>query len=92
MTGPKRLVPKDATFEDENLEQFRDAKGHLKKIIPEYSETLDQAVLANGIDLGMVRVRSRSFRRFCSAIQQIAEGIRNNQHTVTPEIPEAADL
>lgn len=80
------IVRIDAAYPDFDPESRRDAEGELKKIIPLYSKKLDQGVLAGGVDLNAVRERSRSFRRFCSAIGQLAEGVRSGQHVVTPVI------
>ncbi len=70
-----------------DLENTRDAKGQLKKIIPGYDQSLDQGLLTSGIDLQMVRNRCRSFRRFCSAIKQLTDAIRTENHIVTPQTP-----
>lgn len=48
-----------------------------------YKETLDQAPLTEQLDLGMVRQRSRSFRRLNHAVTQLIEAI-DDRAVVTP--------
>lgn len=84
LAAGRGTVPKDVVCPDIDIEGRRDAKGHLRKLIPLYSETLDQEVLARGVDLQAVRDRCRSFRRFCSAMKQLTEAVRVEKHVVTP--------
>jgi hypothetical protein len=81
-------VPSDAICPEIDLENKRDAKGHLREIISGYDQTLDQEVLAREVNLDAVRVRCRSFRRFCSAIQQLAAAVRTDTNVVTPTRPQ----
>ena len=69
-----------------NAEIIRDAKGRLRKIIPLYDQSLDQGVLAAKVDLAAIEQRCRSFRRFQSAIQQLAIAIRNGKPIISPVI------
>lgn len=86
LAGARGIVPMNATCPAIDLERKRDAEGELRKIIPLYSKSLDQGVLAREVDLEVVRNRCRSFRRFCSAVQQLADAIRSGQHVVTPPV------
>lgn len=80
------IVPNTAACPDIHLENTRDAKGWLKQVIPSYDQSLDQGVLARELDLQQVRHRCRSFRRFCSAIQQLADAVRQGRQVVTPPL------
>jgi hypothetical protein len=88
LAANRGFVPNDAAYpkKDVDIERIRDAAGELRRIVRPYSKTLDQAVLANSVDLQVVRERCRAFRRFSSAIQQIADAVRANRHVVTPTI------
>lgn len=86
LAGARGIVPTNATCPDIDLESKRDAEGELRKIIPLYSKSLDQGVLARQVDLEAVRKRCRSFRRFFSAIKELADAIRRGQHVVTPPV------
>jgi hypothetical protein len=82
-------VPMEASCPISDPEMIRDAKGRLKQAIPGYDQSLDQSALAREIDLPVVRDRCRSFRRFCSAIQQLADAIRRDSHVLSPTLPTA---
>jgi hypothetical protein len=82
-------VPNDAACLDIDVENPPDAKGRLKAVIPGYDQSLDQGMLAKEVDLQIVHDRCRSFRRFRSAIQQLADAVRRNEHVVTPALPAA---
>jgi hypothetical protein len=86
LAAGRGIVPIAAACPDIDLEDKRNAEGELKKIVPLYSKSLDQGVLAREVDLQAVRDRSRSFRRFCTAIQQLADAVRCGQHVVTPPL------
>jgi len=77
-------VPADASPPEFDIEAKRDAKGELRKLIPGYSQTLDQGVLAAKVDLAAVAQRCKSFRRFQSAIQQLAVAARKGEAIVSP--------
>lgn len=79
-------VAADAACRDIDPEEPRGVKAHLKSIIPDYQQSLDQGVLANAVDLDAVLAKCRSFRRFCSAIQQLTDATRDGQHVVTPPL------
>jgi len=49
-----------------------------------YRETLDQAPLSQAIDIELVRQRSRSFRRFEHALEQLLDSILSGQPSITP--------
>jgi hypothetical protein len=71
-------VPLDAACSAIDLESFRDAKGRLRQVIPEYDQSLDQRVLVREVDLELVRDRCRSFRRFIAAIRELADAVRSS--------------
>jgi hypothetical protein len=79
-------VPADASAPapEIDIEAKRDAKGELRKLIPGYDQTLDQGVLAAKVDMAAVAQRCRSFRRFQSAIQQLAVAARKGEAIVSP--------
>lgn len=77
-------VPDDAVCPNISLEDARGAKGRLQKIIPDYQQSLDQGVLGEAVDLDVLDKKCRSFRRFCSAIQQLTDAVRKGQHVTTP--------
>ena len=69
-------LPGDLTCEVEP-ESIRDAKGWLTSHLPDgvsYKPTLDQARYTSAIDVARVFERSRSFRRLCHALDQLATG------------------
>lgn len=79
-------VPLSAVVPDIDVETKRDAKGLLRELIPGYDQTLDQAVLADHVDLAMVGQRCRSFLRFQSAINKLAEAVRAGKAIISPAI------
>lgn len=67
------------------------AKSWLKRKMPRgrsYKETSDQRSLTAFIDIEHTRRRSRSFRRFCHAVEELVGGIESVKATVTPVAPE----
>lgn len=77
----------DTVPPDGNLELApRGAKGWLGTRMPGgYSETRDQAALAEMVDLQVVRQRNlRSFQRFEKAVQEVVEACRTGNHICTP--------
>lgn len=80
-------VPNSAVCPATNVEATRDPKGYLREAVPAYEQSLDQGPLANEVDLEVVHKRCRSFRRFCTAIEQLAAAVRSGQHVVTPALP-----
>ena len=89
LTDGRGKVPAHATCPVQDPEAVRDAKGELRRLIPDYQQSLDQGVLAKRLDLERVHVACRSFQRFCSAIQQLADAIRQGRHVITPNLPAA---
>ena len=79
-------VPADATCPPIEIERTRSPKDHLKRIVKIYQQSLDQGVLAKEVDLQMVKSSCRSFVRFYSAIQKLAEAVRSEQHIITPKL------
>ena len=84
LTGSRGRVSLAATRPSINVDATRDAKGELRKQIPEYDQLLDQATLAAEVNLTAVSTHSRSFRRFENAISQLAHAVRTNGPIVTP--------
>jgi Domain of unknown function (DUF4276) len=87
LANGRGVVPMDAVCPEIDVEQTRDAKGGLKRVIPIYNPSLDQGLLAREIDIDTVLQRCRSFGRFCSALQQLAQAVRSGQNVVTPAQP-----
>ena len=66
------------------------AKEWLKRKMPRgqsYKETKHQVALTAFIDIEHTRCRSRSFRRFCHAVEELVEGVELRKATVTPGAP-----
>lgn len=66
------------------------AKEWLKRKMPRgqsYRETKHQVALTAFIDIEHTRCRSRSFRRFCHAVEELVEGVELGKATVTPGAP-----
>lgn len=66
------------------------AKSWLKGKMPRgrsYKETSDQRSLTAFIDIEHTRRRSRSFRRFCHAVEELVCGIESVKAAVTPVAP-----
>jgi hypothetical protein len=71
----------------EIVEDVRAAKGWLEHHMPNdrgYKETEDQAPLTHHIDLDLTYHRSRSFRRFCHAVDELIYAIDHGSQLVTP--------
>ena len=81
-------VPNDAKCPEIDVEAKRGAKEEFKAVVPGYEQSLDQGVLARDVDLARVHDRCRSFRRFRSAIEQLADAIRSGQHVASPHFLE----
>lgn len=62
-------------------------KDHISRRDKSYSETKHQAALTDLIDIEHTRRRSRSFRRFCHAVEELVCGIESVKATVTPGAP-----
>ena len=66
------------------------AKSWLKGKMPRgrsYKETSDQRPLTAFIDIEHTQRRSRSFRRFCHAVEELVEGVELGEQAVTPGAP-----
>ena len=66
------------------------AKSWLNRMMPRgesYKETKHQAALTKFIDIEHTRRRSRSFRRFCHAVEELVEGVELGERAVTPGAP-----
>ena len=73
----------------QNVEDVRAAKGWLEHHMPidrGYKETEDQAPLTHHIDLDLTHSRSRSFRRFCHAVDELVYAIDHRSQAVTPSV------
>lgn len=85
------VLPPDLSFEGD-VEEVRDVKKWFTSHIPlvkglpkvAYNETSDQITLTRLIDPTLVRKRSRSFRRLCSALNQVVEAVNHKQTIVMP--------
>jgi len=82
-----RLGISASVIAPEDVEEIRSAKGWLEHHMPNdrgYKETEDQAALTHYIDLDLAHSRSRSFRRFCHAVDELVNAIDNGSQAVTP--------
>ena len=63
-------------------------KDSLRRAMPDgrYRETVHQAALSARIDLDAASANSRSFRRLCHAVEELASAIDSGTAIVTPEI------
>ena len=71
----------------EDVESIRDAKAWLTNQMLRdraYKETADQVALTQYIAIKAVHERSRSFRRLCHAVQELAEAVDACMSAVTP--------
>lgn len=86
-------IPDDAMYPEKiDVEEKRDAKGLLRKIAPSYSQADDQGTLATAVDLQLIYERSRSFRRFWHACEELADGVRSCAQVSTPAPKEPAPM
>ena len=68
-------------------ESIRNAKGWLTKRMPSgqaYRETADQNDLTHHIAIDVVHEKSRSFRRLCHAVRELADAVDSGASAVTP--------
>lgn len=79
-------VPETVAVPDFDIERKRDAKGVLRGLIPNYDQSLDQAILAANVDVAIVGHRCRSFRRLQSAVTQLVEAARTGKSIISPQI------
>ena len=85
----KLALSEDAEYEGD-VESIRSPKGWIEVRMPRdksYKETVDQAGLSYLIDIEHTRCRSRSFRRFCHAVEELVEGVELGERAVTPGAP-----
>lgn len=86
----KLALSEDAKYEGD-IESINSPKAWLKDHISRrdrsYSETKHQAALTAFIDIEHTQHRSRSFRRFCHAVEELVCGIGSGEATVTPVAP-----
>lgn len=71
----------------ENAESIRNAKGWLTGQMPRnraYNPTSDQDVLTHYIAIDLVLKKSRSFRRLCDAVRELADAVDAGASAVTP--------
>ena len=85
LSDGRRIWP-GAELPAENLEEMRDAKGWIKKVLEGgYRPTRDQAALTELADLQAIRNRNlRSFRRLEAALAELVSAIRQGVHVATP--------
>lgn len=79
-------LPKELSAPD-NPEGIRNAKGWLTGHMTQdraYQETADQRNLTHFIELDLVRERSRSFRRFWHALEELVYAVNYDSAAVTP--------
>ncbi|MDE0673051.1 MAG: DUF4276 family protein [Caldilineaceae bacterium] len=83
----KVLSLRHDVFPPEDPEAFASPKRWLTRHMPggsAYKETVHQAALARGIDVGLLYGNSRSFRRMCSAVDELVKGIDEQSAAVNP--------
>ena len=71
----------------ENAESIRDAKGWLTGHMPRnrrYSPRTDQDDLTHHIAINLAHEKSRSFRRLCRAVRELADAVDAGASAVTP--------
>ena len=84
-----RLGIPESVIAPDNAESIRGAKEWLINNMPrglKYQETEHQDHLTYHIDLELVHGRSRSFRRLCHAVEELAQAIDNSISMVTPRM------
>jgi len=84
-----RQIRPGAELPGGNLEEMRDAKGWIKKVLEGgYRPTCDQAALTELVDLQAIRnCRLRSFLRLEAALAELVSAIREGRHVATPILP-----
>ena len=85
----KRLELPEHVIAPECPETIRDAKKWLNVRMPRhrsYKETVDQEPLTYHIELDLVQLRSRSFRRLYHAIEELVRAVDLGEATVTPQL------
>ncbi|MXZ23972.1 MAG: hypothetical protein F4Y80_03725 [Caldilineaceae bacterium SB0665_bin_21] len=66
---------------------IRDAKKWLKRHMRRhrsYKETVDQKPLTHRLELDLVQLKSRSFRRLWHAVEELVQAVEQGAATVTP--------
>ena len=72
-----------------DVEALQSPKDWLSSRMPKnmsYKPTQDQKPLTNMLDISLVHNRSRSFRRFCHAVAELASAVQSGSTDVTPSI------
>ena len=80
------FLTSDPSFHGD-VETYGDAKGWLTRGMPRglaYKETSDQPKLSASMNLETAFDASRSFRRLCDALSELANGIEHGTSDVTP--------
>ena len=79
----------ETVFHEGDIESITSPKGWIQVRMPRssgYKETQDQPALTPFIDIEHTQRRSRSFRRFCHAVEEILCAIDSGTPIVTPRI------
>ena len=81
-----RLIRPGATLPAEDLEEKRDAKRWINRVLEGgYRPARDQAALTDVVDLQAIRnCKLRSFRRLEAALADLVTAIREGAHVATP--------
>ena len=83
----RRLEMQSGAVCPEDPESIRDAKGWLTNHIPRnlgYNPPTDQDDLTHHIAIELVREKSRSFRRLCDAVRELADAVDKGASAATP--------
>ncbi|MEO6751543.1 MAG: DUF4276 family protein [Opitutus sp.] len=91
--GGRPGLPAGLVF-DGDVEEIRGVKGWLSRQFPGsriYKETEDQAPMSERIDFDLTAKKSRSFRRFCNAVDSLLSAISTGKPQVTPSATSLAD-
>ena len=73
-----------------DVEIKRGVKEWLSRHLPSsriYKETTDQPAMTQMIDIELAKSRSRSFRRLCHAVEEMAAAMDGSRVVVTPALP-----
>lgn len=78
----RKVAPSDP---DVDYEKVRGSKERLRKLVQgSYRPTRDQLLVTDAANWNIVKEKSRSYRRLCSAVRQIVDSVNSETFVVTP--------